>query len=522
MSDILTKMIWISKRKMLPHSRLPALFLDDDGQPKDFVGPVARTGTTEGFIDDRQRNANNYVNYAPRRIKSNMNGTGEAVHEDYPQSRAAQGWPSVLESTVPRQARGQKADTLTEVHDQRTTFDISVATFEKSGFPSHEDDTWTGGKNPTVTQTENPFNARYPYNHVRNTESGHLFEADDTPGAERFKEAHRMGTYYEIGPDGSRVTKIVRDDFTVIVGNENVNIQGSAIVTIEGDCNFYTKGNFTHQVDGDYNLLVKGKKTERVADDVVNDYHADHTLMVGRSIDPLRAGIGKGNEGGSYKVQVEGDHIFTTRGNVSQIYGTGITPISFARTVRGDEMDQVDGVRYEQTRGTRIDSVGGVRSNYTAGVAWETVDGARTTTINGLETQTFNLAKTQNVTGLATDNYNGAYISNTTGLHALNTTGGYTFSGTGATAFTTVGATTFSGGTVAVNGFQLTVSGGNIVHTGASMSTTGTITALGQISSSVGDVIAYNSIQASKRTLATHKHGPHDSTSPYWSGIPVA
>lgn len=229
MSDLLTKMIAIAEQKKLPNVRLPGVFMSDDGEPKEFSGSAVRNNTTQGFVDDRLRNANNYVEYAPRRFKSNMDGTGKNVHEDYPQSTAKIGWPDVLESTTPRQARGQKADTLTEAHDQRTTFDVSVSTFAQSGYSKNSSgeykaDTWAGARNPTTTQPSNPFNANYPYNHVRLTESGHLFEADDTPGAERIKEAHRTGTYYEVAADGSRVTKIVRDDFTVIVGDERVNI----------------------------------------------------------------------------------------------------------------------------------------------------------------------------------------------------------------------------------------------------------------------------------------------------------
>jgi hypothetical protein len=464
MSDILTKMIAIAEQKKLPNVRLPGVFMTDDGEPKEFSGPAVRNDTTQGFIDDRLRNANNYVEYAPRRFKSNMDGTGKNVHEDYPQSTAKIGWPDVLESTTPRQARGQKADTLTEAHDQRTTFDVSVSTFAQSGYSKNSSgeykaDTWAGARNPTTTQPSNPFNANYPYNHVRLTESGHLFEADDTPGAERIKEAHRTGTYYEVGPDGSRVTKIVRDDFTVIVGDERVNIQGAAIVTVEGDCNLYTRGNFTHQVDGDYNLLVKGKKTERVADDVVNDYHADHTLLVGISIDPLRVGVGKGNEGGSYKVQVEEDHIFTTRGNVSQIYGVGATPIKATRTVVGTSMDLIDGLRYEQTRGEHVDAVGGKRSVYTGGTSFVTVE------------------------GLATETYNGALTTNVTGVYNMTATS-YNIAG---------GAVSMTGGNL------LLTAGGMVVSPGGSI-----IVQNGNITSSLGDVIAGTSPVAI--SLASHEH----------------
>ena len=418
--DILTKMIAIASKKKMPHLRLPPEFMSADNEPQEFTGPDYRdANTVQGFTDDRVRNANNFVDYAPRRFKPNMDGTGKNVHEEYPQSSAQIGWPNTIESNVPRQARGQKADTITEAHDQQTEFDVAVATFAESG-----SDTWTGGSNPTTKQPPNPFNATYPYNHVRNTESGHLFEADDTPGSERIKEAHRTGTYYEIGPDGSRVTKIVRDDFTVIVGDESVNIQGAAIVTVEGDCNFYTKGNFTHQVDGDYNLLVKGKKTERVADTTVHSYHSDFDLKVGSSIDPLRLGIGKGNDGGNYKVDVGGDYFINTFGGATEIFGDPLAlaagPIEVMRFVLGNMTEQVTGVRYNQTQGVMTDVVGGVRSEYTGGIFEETVEGAHNVTINGLETNTLLGAQTNLITGTQINNIDGAQTNDITGLQ-LNT-----------------------------------------------------------------------------------------------------
>ena len=39
--------------------------------------------------------------------------------------------------------------------------------------------------------------AQYPYNHATYTESGHLFELDDTREFERVSLQHRLGTYFE-------------------------------------------------------------------------------------------------------------------------------------------------------------------------------------------------------------------------------------------------------------------------------------------------------------------------------------
>jgi hypothetical protein len=343
MKSFFAKLFAMSYQTRLPHTRLPSVFMkktdsDVDLEPLEFVGTEYREEGAPGFTDDRVRNDDDYVAYAPRKVIPDLLGGGNNVSEDYPQNVAQALDPETAESNTPRQTRGQKLDTLTEVHDSQRTFDVSVATFKdtldnrphtsyhatgdhKEDCPGDTPVAWDGTPNPTTQQPENPFNAKYPYNHVRETESGHLFEADDTPGAERIKESHRSGTYYEVFPDGTKVEKIVRDNFTVIVGHDKVNIQGSAVVTIEGDCNFYTKGNFTHQVDGDYNLLVKGKYTEQIADEVTHDHHSNYFHYVGNQIDPTKGIEGRGNEGGSSKVEIANDYKLTVDGTTTEIYG---------------------------------------------------------------------------------------------------------------------------------------------------------------------------------------------------------
>jgi hypothetical protein len=48
------------------------------------------------------------------------------------------------------------------------------------------------------------YAAKYPYNHVHQSESGHIIEIDDTPGNERLHRFHRAGTFEEIGPLGTK------------------------------------------------------------------------------------------------------------------------------------------------------------------------------------------------------------------------------------------------------------------------------------------------------------------------------
>ena len=144
--------------------------------------------------------------------------------------------------------------------------------------------------NPTAlggnwSEPPSPYKAKYPKNHVLESESGHIFEVDDTPGSERLHRYHRSGTFEEIHPDGSKVEKIIGDDFTIIrkdnnvsiYGNMNVNVGdtvkiyagkaidiqvgGNARVHVKGDATVQTDGNYLHKVKGTTKIISQGNMT---------------------------------------------------------------------------------------------------------------------------------------------------------------------------------------------------------------------------------------------------------------------
>jgi hypothetical protein len=104
----------------------------------------------------------------------------------------------------------------------------------------------------------------YPYVHTYETETGIVKEYDDTPNASRIHEFHPAGTFYEIYPDGKKVTKVVGDNYEIIIKNDNVLIRGSSNITIEGDCRQLVKGDYTLEVGGDYNLKVHGNRNTKI------------------------------------------------------------------------------------------------------------------------------------------------------------------------------------------------------------------------------------------------------------------
>ena len=64
--------------------------------------------------------------------------------------------------------------------------------------------------------------ASYPYNHVFESESGHVIEIDDTKDNERLFTSHRTGTSQEIDYEGTQVNIIKGDHYNIVSGKRQV------------------------------------------------------------------------------------------------------------------------------------------------------------------------------------------------------------------------------------------------------------------------------------------------------------
>ena len=145
---------------------------------------------------------------------------------------------------------------LTEKFENRE-LEIPIPTFEFQG------DTTKWDESPST------YNAKYPHNKVFETECGHAKEWDSTPGSERIHEYHKSGTFYEIQEDGTKVTKIVGDDFEIIHGGKNLLIKGDVQVTIIGNSNVRIEGNVLQQVVGDIKQNIEGNVTTKINKDLI-------------------------------------------------------------------------------------------------------------------------------------------------------------------------------------------------------------------------------------------------------------
>ena len=140
----------------------------------------------------------------------------------------------------------------------------------------------TGLTSKHWNQPTGDYNAQYPYNHVYESESGHIKEFDDTPGAERIHEYHRAGTYYEVDHAGNKTDYVKGDRYHISLHDDYVYVKGRVVHTYDdevlirandrvdlsakwkmqiwsgGDLEIHSKRNINMKSDGDINLQADG------------------------------------------------------------------------------------------------------------------------------------------------------------------------------------------------------------------------------------------------------------------------
>ena len=121
-------------------------------------------------------------------------------------------------------------------------------------------DAFAGGEKTKETMTHywsEPTSAnaaQYPFNHVYESESGHIMEYDDTPGAERIHQMHRSGTYYEIDDSGNKTTKVTGDNHNLTVHDDYLYVKGKILWT--GDDEIMIRANDQVTLGAKWNIRL--------------------------------------------------------------------------------------------------------------------------------------------------------------------------------------------------------------------------------------------------------------------------
>lgn len=195
----------------------------------------------------------------------------------------------VGESSLSRLARGgetaEKHISLKAKRGMRVTGQPFAQPSEIEGepapFPKIKPETW----DEPYAQGSEKSKTQYPYNNVHEYESGHVMEVDDTPGAERIHTYHKSGSFVEFQPDGSRVQKIVGDDFEIVYGNKTLHVEGDLTINVtRGNVNIKVdKGDVVEDYAGNiYSTIRKGRYAKVQGNDML-DVLSDQKINISGS-----------------------------------------------------------------------------------------------------------------------------------------------------------------------------------------------------------------------------------------------
>jgi len=230
-----------------PDAQMPIIIGTLPGVPSKLPEGDSRTG----FQDYVYKAYPKYKETDVNRLAVNLK---ELSPEDQQSWAGGEGWSMDEFSGADEETETNPHPSLTI---RRADIDEAVGTAQIDGImdgvaPIAEDlDQEIEGK---WDEPKTPYAAKYPHNHVYESESGHLREYDDTKDAERIHERHMSGSGYEIGPDGTKITRVKKDNYTIITENDYAHIQGNSRTTHDKDIR--VRVNAEGQSGNSYNIEV--------------------------------------------------------------------------------------------------------------------------------------------------------------------------------------------------------------------------------------------------------------------------
>lgn len=296
---------------LTPGSWVVGFFRDNEEQQPVIMGslpgiPESPANSSSGFNDPRDVDATQDAfkgqpTYGPYPgDRENGHEIGEPDTNQLARGQSSENHQSLIDRRVER-LRGDP-DPEEEPEDAADKTGIPTATkpYLINVSDQAEEETrgyWNEPHPKGIEELADPYiSGVYPYNHVFESESGHITEIDDSPGAERMLRQHMAGTFEEIHPDGTVVTKIVGDNYEIVIGSENIVVKGSQKITVEGSVRELIKGDYIQEIEGDFYQKI----------------HKNHRVKVGALQDD------EGNPvGGNREEEIVGNHAFNINDDVN-------------------------------------------------------------------------------------------------------------------------------------------------------------------------------------------------------------
>ena len=181
---------------------------------------------------------------------------------------------------------------------------VPTADFDAVPVEEHISTAIEASDSDTWNQPNIPYAAVYPFNHVFESESGHVMEIDDTKDNERLFTQHRTGTSQEIDKDGNQVNIIKGDHYNIVSGKRQAVIEGNLDITIGGRHKIYI--NKDGQVNNHYDIQVGPNASVNIQVD-----KGDMNVV-------LKDGKLNTNVAGDYNMKIGGNMNLDVRGNKTE------------------------------------------------------------------------------------------------------------------------------------------------------------------------------------------------------------
>ena len=302
--------------------QVPVIFGTLPGKPRN------KRATTEGFSDP--------TGVYPREGESGLNGLQEPDLSRLARNAVAEGHQSLINKRAARQLSIPRAaaPSVTSIQEDKPGKVYNREIWEEP----HPRFGETGWQYNASNQQPN-FDKKtsvYPYNKVVETETGHVFEVDDTPNNGRIHEYHNAGTFYEIQADGSKTTKVVGDEYEITLKDKKVYINGTCDVTIGNDARMLVTKDMYLEVGGNLFTTVGGDRITKIVGNDMTEVLSGQSTNVSRSTsfrtggDHTESIIGKNTQtvGGDKFTMVGGSSSSHVLEKTSMISGLGIKILS--------------------------------------------------------------------------------------------------------------------------------------------------------------------------------------------------
>lgn len=227
--------------------------------------PIKARNPSKGFADPRQNLSSDVVPGKPENVEYNESGVlvTEATRQPYPNY--------LEEPDLSRLARHKNIDN-------------TILSAKRKSQAKNNNIKIAGGG--VFSEPSVPYNAKYPYNKVSESESGHVLEFDDTPKHERVHLAHRTGSFVEMHPNGDFVLKAAKDLYDMVHGNRYTHISGVETVTIDKGMSLLINSkesnqNLTIEVGSGGNFVLNisgGNVSINVDGDMTTNCSGDYTI----------------------------------------------------------------------------------------------------------------------------------------------------------------------------------------------------------------------------------------------------